>query len=133
MQKYSYAYNLCELSDYVLLGTNLVPRRGGNMVYNKPTGEIFKLKKYPPCPPDTLGRRFFLNDIDGIIHPSAIFADQNLCVHSCEIIDLKNWMNSNCVDNPEIKFPSKHKEFVDLFNASKEEDNPILQIFHLKK
>lgn len=133
MLEYSYVYSLCELSDYVFFSTNLVPRKGGSMVYNKSTGEIFKLKKYPPCLPDTLGRRFFFNDIDGIIHPTYFLPDQNLCVQSCEIIDLKNWMDRNCIDNPDINFPSKRKEFVDLINASDEEDNPILQIFHLKK
>jgi hypothetical protein len=133
MYEYSFVDSFCELSDYVFLSARIVPRKGGGMVYNKSTGEIFKLKKYPPCPPDTLGRRYFMNDIDGIIHPSTLFADQNLCIHSFEIIDLKNWMNSNCVDNPEIKFPSKRQEFVELINASNEEDNPILQIFHLKK
>lgn len=132
MNEYSFVSGFSELSEYILLSANLVPRKGGSMVYNKSTGEIFKLKKYPPCPPDTVGRRYFINDIDGIIHPAYFLPDQSLCIQSCEIIDLKEWLSRSCAKNFEIRFPAKRKEFVDLINASKEEENPVLQIFHLK-
>jgi hypothetical protein len=76
------------------------------MVFSKSSGEIFKLKKISHCPPDTIGRRLFINDIDGIGNPMYLSSENELFITTHEIID--------------------------LVNSSKEDDNPILQIFHLK-
>jgi len=132
MMEYSNISSMNELSDYLILSTRIAPNKGGVMVYSKPTGEIFKLKKYPPCPPDTIGRRHFINDIDGIMHPAFFSGDQGISVNFHQIIDLKEQLAGNCQEIKDIKFPEKRQEFIRMIEASKEDDNPILQLFHLK-
>ncbi len=132
MMEYTSIMSFAEFADYLLLNTNVVPRKGGTVVYSKSSGEIFKLKKYPPCPPDTLGRRHLLNDIDGIIHPTFLYTKTGLCIQSHQILDLKEKLESGCPEVTGIKFPAKRQQLIDLVKASKEDDNPILQIFHLK-
>jgi hypothetical protein len=110
----------------------IAPRKGGVMIYDKLTGEIFRNHKYPPCPPDTISRRHFLNDIDGIMQPANIYRAIGSWVIFHQIIDLKENLNNKCIDIKNIKFPAKRQEFIDLIESSNEEDNPILQIFHLR-
>ena len=133
MMEYSSYGIITELRDYMILSTSIAPRKGGVMIYSKSTGEISKLKKYPPCPPDTLGRRYFLNDVDGIMQPASLNGYNGLSVHVHQFIDLKDNLLKSCPETQEIKFPAKRKEFIGLINASTKDDNPILQIFHLKQ
>jgi len=132
MYDYSSIPNISELPGWLILNARIAPRKGGNMLYNKSTGELSLLKKYPPCPPDTLGRRVFLNDIDGMVHPLYFSTSNGLFVNSHQVIDLKDKTEEICPEVSALKFPAKRKEFIALINLSKEEDNPILQIFHLK-
>jgi hypothetical protein len=132
MGDYTSTLNFTELSEYLILNTRIVPKKGGVMLYNKQSGEIALLKKYPPCPPDTLGRRAILNDIDGIVNPRSVTEDRGICVMANQVIDLKDNILNSCPEVKEIKFPAKRQEFIGLINASKEDDNPILQIFLLR-
>jgi len=132
MYDYTSIFNVSEFQDYLILYTRIVQRPGGNLLYNKSSGELYQLKKYPPCPPDTISRRMFFNDIDGIVHPRNLYPSKNLWVNSYEIIDLMEFIENDCVDNPDIKFPAKRDELLRLVKESKEEDNPILQIFHVR-
>jgi hypothetical protein len=132
MGEYTSINSFTELTGYLILNARITPKRGGVMIYNKSSGEICILKKYPPCPPDTLRRRYIINDVDGLINPNFISGKNGLFVVSHQIVDLKEQLESNCQEIKEIKFPEKRQEFIDLINASKEDDNPILQIFHLK-
>jgi len=132
MGEYTSINSFTELTGYIILNTRITPKRGGVMIYNKSSGEIFMLKKYPPCPPDTLRRRYIINDIDGWINPNYISGKNGLFVVSQQIIDLKEKLDTHCPEVTGIKFPAKRQELINLVKASKEEDNPILQIFHLK-
>ncbi len=133
MGDYTSTLNFTETSGYLILNTRIVPGKGGIMLYNKSTGEIALLKKYPPCPPDTLGRRLILNDIDGIVNPRSITGDQGICVIANQVIDLKDNLLKSCPEVQGIKLPTRREEIIGLINASKDDDNPILQIFHLKQ
>ncbi len=104
MGDYTSTLNFNELSEYLILNTRIVPKKGGVMLYNKKSGEIALLKKYPPCPPDTLGRRFFLNDLDGIINPKNIIGDRGICVIASQVIDLKENTLKSCPEIQKIKF-----------------------------
>lgn len=132
MMEYTNYGVLADLSDYLVLTTSIAPRKGGVMLFNKSTGDIFRLKKYAPCPPDTTGRRLFMNDIDGIIHPMSFRAENGLCIEPLQLIDLKEQIERNCPETTKIRFSDKRQELIDLTKAGKEEDNPILRIFHLK-
>ena len=132
MFDYNCIWRFNELSDYLIFNANIVPKKGGLMIFNKSTGEIFNLKKYPPCPPDTLGRRALLNDVDGLINPMYFSCENGLFVASHQVIDLKENPDINCSVVTDIKFPAKRKELIDLVKSSHEDDNPILQVFHLR-
>lgn len=132
MGEYTSIWNFFELTDYLILNTRIVPGKGGVMVYNKSNGEIFRLRKYPPCPPDTVGRRLMINDIDGINHPMILRVKNGLGAIYHQVIDLKEAISGKCPEVKEIRFPEKRQELIDLVKKSKDDDNPILQIFHLK-
>jgi hypothetical protein len=66
------------------------------------------------------------------MHSPYINTDQGLSVLVHQVNDLKEQVSNNCPEITGIKFPDKRQELIDLINASKDEDNPILQIFHLK-
>jgi hypothetical protein len=132
MMEYTNYGVVAELSDYLIITTSIAPRKGGLMIFNKLTGDIFRLKKYAPCPPDTIGRRLFINDIDGIINQGYFKGENGLFVETLQLIDLKEQLGKNCPETKNVRFPDKRQELIDLANSSKEDDNPILRIFHLK-
>jgi hypothetical protein len=133
MSDYTNVFWLAELPGYFILGTMIAPGRQSEMVYNKSTGELFSLKKLPPCPPDTVYRRRYVNDIDGISDPSVLLPQRGLFTVAHQVIDLRDKMAPDCGRPSEIRFPEKRAKLVTLVGASSEEDNPILQIFRLKR
>jgi hypothetical protein len=70
MMEYANVSSMTELPGYLILSTYIPSNKGGVMIFDKSAGKIFKLKKFPPCPPDTTGRRYFVNNIDGIANPA---------------------------------------------------------------
>lgn len=132
MMEYANVSSMTELPGFLILSTRIPPNKGGVMIFDKSEEDIFKLKKYPPCPPDTIGRRHFVNDIDGISNPAFFNGENGISVQIHQLIDLKENLKNGCMGNSVVKFPAKRQEFIDLIKASKDEDNPILQIFHLK-
>lgn len=133
MYDYTSVLSVNELPGYLFLDTRIAPNKGGPMIFNKSTGEISLIKKYPPCPPDTLPGRFIINDIDGIVNPGRISSENGQFVMSHQIIDIKDRIKENCAGERSIKFPVKRQEMIGLVNSSKDDDNPVLQIFHLKR
>ena len=77
------------------------------------------------------------NDIDGLYNVgirsfSSVSTHEKHIVNNLEIIDIKEYINKEYHLENDIKFHTKRKELFDLINSSSEDDNPILQIFHLK-
>jgi hypothetical protein len=132
MMDYSNVSSMTELPGFLILSTRIAPNKGGVMIFDKSEENIFKLKKYSGCPPDTLMRRYFRNDIDGIVNPFYFNGENGISVQVHQVIDLKEQLKNKCTNDGPVKFPARRTEFINLINASKEDDNPILQIFHLK-
>ena len=153
--KYTSVSHLWDIGDYFIIG--IKPNKRGNVdynvFYNKKTGEKYRLtaqKTYNKEESDS-GLSFgssgkndkndndegaIYNDIDGFFNIEVkLFSltPEKYIVNDLTIIDLKEYIDNEDYLENDIKFPGKRKELVDLVNSSSEDDNPILQVFHLKK
>ena len=125
-----------EFHGFLIFYASVAPDRGGYMVYSKTGNDLFLLKKYTIARNNkTFQREQVLNDIDGMINPGnpAFWPEnQEFLIQSHEVIDMKDYLENGSVEPSAIKFPDRRKQFIDLIKSSKVDDNPILQIFHLK-
>ncbi|MCX6225435.1 MAG: 6-bladed beta-propeller [Bacteroidia bacterium] len=135
-EDYSEISCIKEFHGFLIFYAQVAPDRGGYMVYSKSAGDLFLLKKYTVSRNNkTFQREQVLNDIDGMINPgnpSFWPEDQEFLVQSHEVIEMKDYIENGRQEPSAIKFPNRRKQFIDLIKASKVDDNPILQIFHLK-
>ncbi len=129
---YSYVSNMTEIKDYYLFYARVVPDQGGYMIYSKKTGNLFLLKKYPLPPPFEYQRQQFLNDLDGMVNPDQLIFSNDYLVQSHEVIELRDLLEKGSPQSADVRFPAKRNEFTELIKSGKDDDNPILQIFHLK-
>jgi len=131
---YSEVTIIHEFPEYLILEANQSDKLYGILIYNKTSGELFSLAKYKLPAPYIYPMPQFINDIDGIINPSRVFKNisNDLLFYSHEIIGLKDLVAKDSLGFDQPKFPEKRKEFIELIQKSGEDDNPVLQIFHLK-
>jgi hypothetical protein len=131
---YSKVSVIHEFPGYLILDANQSDKLYGVLIYNKKSGVLFSLAKYKLPPPYQFPQAQFLNDIDGITNPSRFFKNisNGLLFFSHEVIELKNLVEKDSLGFDHPKFPEKRKEFIEMIKTSKDDDNPILQIFHLK-
>ncbi|TSA31689.1 MAG: hypothetical protein D4R64_17695, partial [Porphyromonadaceae bacterium] len=124
-----------EVSDYLIFYVSLPEQKTNDdiiVVYQKETGELFRPKPKNCCTLPKGYPQLIHNDIDGFLPVSPAPTQDGFLVATYGLIYLKQCLVDGCPLKAEIKFPDKRKELIDLINNSKDDDNPILQIFHLK-
>ena len=127
-----------------------------SLLYNKNTKEIFSLNELPTYEPDSImneddGQNIMMknpnpkmlcalyNDIDGFYHlkmDNRQIDDHyinNIIYRKYDVNDLKEFINKGHHLKQNVKFPEKRDELTKIIMNSSEDDNPVLQIFHLKK
>lgn len=132
--KYSQVSINYEFPKYLIINAQQSDKFWGMMmIYNKTSGELFTLAKYPLPPPAQYELQHFINDMDGIINPSRIFKNisNGLLFYSHDLIKMKDLPEITGKEPEGLKFPDKRRRFIDLIKSGKDDDNPILQIFHL--
>lgn len=112
--------------------------RSGNedfydLVYNKITGNFFTLTLLKTYNVENTKEAALFNDVDGFYHVRLLKTPEEYICKPLEIMDLKEYIKNESHLENEVLFPDKGLELIDLVNNSSDEDNPILQIFHLKK
>ena len=103
-----------------------------NFIFDKKSKENFKLTKQKNYDEDNTKSGAIYNDIDGFYNIRLRETPEIYICNNLEIIDLKDYLENEYHLENDVKFPKKRQELVDLINSSSEDDNPILQIFHLK-
>lgn len=129
---------------------------GETVIYDNNTQEIFRLAKLTTFEPDSvmneddgfhrliknprpLNLPAFYNDIDGFYHWSVAShpIDDNhtngMIFRKLDVADLKYYIENEYHIRQHITNPESREELMKLVQNSTEYDNPILQIFHLKK
>jgi hypothetical protein len=139
--KYSEVTVYHEFPGYLIMFANESENSYGILIYEKSSGDLFNLAKYMLPPPYQFRQPQFINDIDGIINPPQLSGrmgrdgnmDRELMAYAREITELKSLLEKDSLGFNEPKLPEKRTEFIRLINSSKIDDNPILQVFHLKR
>ena len=130
---YSEVSILHEFSRYMVLNAKQSDKQRGYVIYDKISGDLFCLAKYTLPPPYRFSQPQFINDIDGIINPSWINNINNdMLFYSHQVVELKDLVAKDSLGIDQPKFPEKRNEFINLIKSSGEDDNPVLQIFHLR-
>ncbi len=108
--------------------------------FDKQNQKMFTLTELPWYIRESSLEPAIYNNIDGIFHVYMNDYTNHLKTHVTEdliykatdIIDLKTYIENNHQSDHEVIFPEKQKELIDMIKNSSENDNPILQIFHIK-
>jgi len=131
---YSEVSLVYELPGYLILYVSQASDYYGTMIYDKTSGILSTLPQYPLPPPAKYPQQQLVNDIDGVINPARIYKNisNGFIFYSYEVIELKELVEKDSLGFDQPRFPEKRKEFIGMVTSSKDDDNPILQIFHLK-
>ena len=104
------------------------------MGYDKKRKEIFNLNMNHECLSSSWSEIGLINDLNGY-SPITVYNYQekiNAFVKPIFISLMDTPINIDCINKMKVKFPEKRKALIKMINESKENDNPILMIFHLK-
>lgn len=132
--KYIINPSFCENSQYVLTMFQFDNKRWVAM-YNKKTAEIsaFSIK------PENVNKHGFLegggwiNDIDGGVAPTYFNSiSNNYFAINVQPEDLKTQFFEN-KKNISVKYPDKQQKLEELINTLRDEENPIIILYKLKK
>jgi len=145
---------IMDIGEYFIIGIRDKNGQRYNHLYNKTSGEKFKLsslevyvkksKSQMGAPIKKTGqeegpyqiKEGIYNDIDGFYNIGIRTfprTPEKYIINDLEIIDLKEYVENERHLKNKINSPAKQQELVELVKNSSENDNPILQIFHLKK
>ena len=136
-----------EIGNYLICNMDMPTKNEGEYIgkwilFNKSNQEILTLTDLPwYFRNDLEPEPAIYNNIDGIFHiymneytnHLKTHVTENLIYKATEIFDLKEYIDNDHQLEHDVVFPDKQKELIDLIKNSSENDNPILQIFHLKK
>jgi len=132
---YSRVSVIHEFPRYLILNARQTDKASGILIYDKTLWDLFSLAKYRLPPPfDQYPQAEFINDIDGAINPAQVYNNISLnqLFYAHEILEMKERVKKDSLGVRQPKFPEKRKEFIEIIKSSGDDDNPILQIFHLK-
>ena len=134
-----------ELGNYLMCDFDIPGEEEGSfygysIVYNQETQSLFTLPELRWYIRENGTEAAIFNDIDGIHHiymanytntPITHFTEKMIC-KAFDIIDLKSYIEDKTHEEIEVKLPKRQAELIELVEKSELEDNPIVQIFHLK-
>lgn len=124
-----------ELNEYLLLKGQVNGNRE-HLVYNKINGDFFSIKKQSKCLGENLNPFGLVNDMTGLkpywIRESADMRNNTL-QDMLNIVDLKDIIETECFNDDERLISTEYRnELKRLIESSEIDDNPIIQIIHLK-
>ena len=131
-----------ELGDYLVCNLTTPGEEedeivGLSIIYNQETGDLFKLGCF--IYGNSVETAIY-NDVDGIHHIymsssvniSITHFSEDLIYKAIDMIDLKSYIEEDLHKDIKVKMPQKQNKLIELIQKSSIDDNPILQIFHLK-
>ena len=120
MDKYLSIMFVAETKKYWILNSRL-NKKSTTWIYDKSTGDSFELGK-------------LVNDTEEpfTILPAERFIYGTTCTFIIEVLDLKRRIPSDSYKQAGNELPKKTREFMDLVDSLKNDDNPVLIIVNLK-
>ena len=130
-------YVVCELETP---GENEGEIFGYWFLYQQEPGDLFTLPELRWYIREKGVEPAIFNDIDGIHHiymnayinTVITHFSEELIYKAIDIIDLKSYIDQKHHENIDVKLSQRQSELIELIDQSSLNDNPILQIFHLK-
>lgn len=118
--KYLSIMLVAETKKYWILNSRL-NRESTSWIYDKSTGDSFEFGK-------------LVNDTEEAftVMPREHFIYGNTCTFMFEVLDLKRMIQSDAFKQAENELPKKTREFIEMVNSLKNDDNPVLIIMNLK-
>lgn len=134
MIDFNYISGFSEIGDYfIILVRDSERKKSHSLIYNKETDKKYNLALQNIYDDNNTRKPAIFNDIDGFYHLQWYATPEKYICKALEIFELKEYIDNEYHLEHEILFPEKRQELVNLVKNSSENDNPILQIFYLKK